>query len=85
MSQKMKKRGDKLYPKHYYANPLDYTLFIFNAMCVYFSLLSSIWSDENQYLLFIKPRAKYGYASRSYTYCIMDWLTKFCDHIDNFI
>ena len=38
---KMKKGGEKLYPKHWYANPLDYTLCIFTSMGVYFSLLNS--------------------------------------------
>ena len=82
---KMKKIGDKLYQKHYCANPLDYNICIITAMCVYFSLLRSTWSGENQYLLFIKPIARDGSASSRYTDCITNWVTKFCDHMENFI
>ena len=40
-STKMKKRGDKLHPKHSYTKPPYYDLCIFTAMGVYFGLLNS--------------------------------------------
>ena len=82
---KMKKRGEKNPLKHCYYNRLDYTICIFTAMGVYFSLLNSTWSDNNQYILFIKPRARDGYDSSRYIDCIKNWVTNFCDHVENFI
>ena len=82
---KMNNRGDKLPPKYFYSNPLDYILCIFTEIGVYFSLLNSTWSYENQYTMFIKPRPIDVSASSHYTDGIKNWVTKFCDHIDNFI
>ena len=54
-------------------------------MGVYFILLNSMWSDDNKYILFIKPRARDGPAESRYTDHINNWVTTFCDHIENFI
>ena len=84
-NQKMNNRGENLSPKHCYAKPLDYTIFIFTAMGVYFSLLDQTWFKENKSMLLIKPRAIYGTASSRYTDCINIWVTEFCDQIYNLI
>ena len=52
--KKIKKRVEKLSPEHFYPNPLDYTLCIFTAMGIYFSLFNSTYSDENQSILIFK-------------------------------
>ena len=54
-------------------------------MGVYFSLLNSIWSDDNQFMMFIKKMSRDGSSSSRYTGFIKNWLTTLCDHIDNFI
>ena len=82
---KMKKKGEKLSPKNCYAKTLGYTICILTAMGVYFSLSNSTWSNDNKYMLLIKPRQRVGSASSSYTDFIKNWLTIFCDHIDNII
>ena len=74
---KMKKRGEKLSPKHCYSNLIYFTLCICTAMGVYFSLFNSTWSDENQYMLFIKPISRDGSSSSHYTYCIQNWVKTF--------
>ena len=81
----MKKRGEKNPLKHCYYNRLDYTICIFTALGVYFSLLNSTCYDENKSILFIKPRSRDDSASISYTDCINNWVTTFCDHIENSI
>ena len=81
----MKMTGDKLPPKHCYSNPLDYNLCIFTSMDVCFIILKPTWSNENQYMMFIKPRSIYGFAPSRYTGCIKNWVTTYFDHIDNFI
>ena len=81
----MKKRGKKLSPKHFYANPIDYTIFICAEMGDYFSLLNSAWSNKNQYMMLIKPRSIVGSVSSRYTDCIKNWVITFCEVIENFI
>ena len=35
--------------------------------------------------MFVKPKARYFSAYSFHTDCIKNWVTTFCDHIDNFI
>ena len=36
-------------------------------------------------MLFIKLIERGGSASSRYNYCIKNWVTTFCDHVENFI
>ena len=77
--------GEKIPPKHCYANPLDCTLCIFTSMVVYLSLLNLRGSDKNKYIMSIKPIARYVSASIWYTKCIKNWVKPFCCHTDHFV
>lgn len=81
---KMDKVGEKLSPKHCYANPSDFRICVFTALACYFCMVNSEWTNKRDYL-FINDGASTGSAASNYTDRIKAWITLHVEKVQQFI